>query len=44
MAGADGVPGARETPSARLLIIDDDVGMRETIGDVLQAKAPASGL
>ncbi|PYM91568.1 MAG: hypothetical protein DME04_18335 [Candidatus Rokuibacteriota bacterium] len=25
-------------PSARLLIIDDDVGMRETIGDVLQAK------
>ena len=38
MAGADGVPGARETQSARLLIIDDDVGMRETIGDVLQAK------
>jgi len=35
------VPGLVEKPTARLLIIDDDVGMRETIGDVLQAKGYA---
>ena len=41
MARVDGVPGLVEKPTARLLIIDDDVGMRETIGDVLQAKGYA---
>ena len=42
MVGADGVAGGTVMKAtARLLIIDDDVGMRETIGDVLQAKGYA---
>ena len=42
MVGADGVAeGTVMKATARLLIIDDDVGMRETIGDVLQAKGYA---